>query len=81
MRHKILYVSPQILIELCKGPSIAAIVVKNVLPSDTKFIRAFNEDTSGWGQIGLVLESDQFEELKEGDLIPVLPKPVFEKIQ
>lgn len=82
MKYKILYISPLGLLEICKRGFHHVQVVANDLPQDTKYIRSFVDgDTSGWGRIGIVIESESFDELKEGDVIPVLLEPVFEKIQ
>lgn len=80
MGQQILLISPYMFVDMFMQGEIHAKVVERALPKDVKFIRAFTNDTGGWGNIGLVLESQEWDELKEGDLIPVLPAPMFEKI-
>lgn len=78
MKLKILYVSPQFIIELCKWGAKDVEVIDNVLPADTKYIRAFTDDTTGWGRIGIVIQSDSFPKLQDGQEIPVI-HPLFNK--
>ena len=80
MRYKILYLHPIVLISICQHGTEHVKVI-NGLPLDTKYIRSFVNDASGWGRVGVVIESSSFEELKDGDEIPVInPEPVFEKV-
>lgn len=81
MKYSILKISPLIFIKFCQYGSDNIRVVENKLPEDVKFIRAYTEDHSGWGHISLVLESESFRELKDGDEIPILPYPMFEKVR
>jgi len=80
MKHKILKISPFMFLSMCKEDTINVRVVANILPKDAKFIRAYTDDYTGWGYISLIIESESFEEIKEGDVIPILPYPIFEKI-
>jgi len=73
-------VHPFIFIELCKHGWDKTRIIKNALPEDAKYVRAHTDDKSGWGAVYIVIESETFDELKEGDLIPLLPHPMFEKI-
>lgn len=79
MKYKILFVSPIVLINLFKVGIINVRCVAG-LPEDVKFVRAFTDDTTGWNKIGLVIESEQFDKLKEGDVIPTFPDPTFENL-
>ena len=76
----ILKVSPYTFVEMCKYGIEQTRVVQNVVPRDAKYVRAFIDDDTGWGYISLVLESPEFKDLKEGEKIPFLPNPVFEKV-
>lgn len=78
-RLKILRISPELFVELCKPGDTKIKVKHDALPPDTVFIRTFIDDSSGWGQIGLVVRSAEFEELPEGAPIPEI-KPIFEKL-
>ena len=80
MKYMILKASPIIFVEMCKKGEIHAKVVSNALPDDTKYIRMFIDYGSGAPQINLVLESNSFNEIKDEKVIPVLPNPMFEKI-
>jgi hypothetical protein len=80
MKYSILKISSLIFIEICKHGMDKVKVVDNALPEDAKFVRAFVDDNLGWGRISLVLESESFKDLNEGDEIPILPNPAFEKV-
>lgn len=80
MRYKILMVHPQVFIDFCKEGLDKMRIVENAIPRDAKFVRAHLNDFTGWGNIALVIESFLFEDLKEGDEIPVIKHPTFEKI-
>jgi hypothetical protein len=80
MKYAILKVSPLFLVEMFKHDIPMIKLVDHALPEDTKYVRAFTDDFGGWGRIGLVLESESFRELKDGEMIPVLQSPTFEKM-
>lgn len=80
MRYVILKVSPHFLVDMCRIGESHTKVIEG-LPPDTRFVRAFTDDITGWGYISLVLESEMFNELVEGQQIPIIPYPVFEKIR
>ncbi len=81
MKYKIVKIHTSAFIDILKhGIYNNVRVVSNALPEDAKFIRAFTNDTSGWGYISLVIESELFPEIQEGDLMEVLPYPIFEKV-
>lgn len=67
-------------IEACKNGINKVKVIENTIPKDAKFIRSFTDDLTGWGRIGIVIESESFEELKDGDVIPIHPDPQFENV-
>jgi hypothetical protein len=81
MKYAILKISPYVFINLCKKGMIKIKVLENAIPEDAHYIRGFCEESSGWGYVNLVLESESFRELNEGDEIPVLPYPMFERIE
>jgi len=80
MKQMILLVHPMILVDICKYGTEKVKIIKDAIPKDCKYIRAFTNDQSGQGNIGLVIESESFSELKEGDIIPIILSPTFEKI-
>lgn len=80
MKHKILIVHPQIVIDFCKEGLDKIRIVENAIPKDAKYIRCYLNDFTGWGNIGIVIESESFEELQNGDEIPVIKHPTFEKV-
>ncbi len=73
-------ISPQVFIDFFRHGSDEVKIVKNALPEDATYVRSFVDDITGHGRIGLVIESYLFDEIKEGDLIPILPDPLFEKV-
>jgi hypothetical protein len=79
MKYKILSVSPHVFLEICKNGCAGVEVIKNAIPQDARYVRAYIENLNGWGYVNLVLESESFSELKEGDVIPMLLHPIFEK--
>lgn len=81
MRYKILKVHNFIFIEMCKLGTEKVRIIKDALPEDTKYVRCYTNDDSGWGAIYLVIESQTFDELKEGDPIPLIPGPIFERVE
>lgn len=68
-------VSPQFLLEIMRHGLDAARVVKDPLPDDVVFLAAFSRD----GLIWLVLTSQTFAPIVQGDEIPELPTPAFTK--
>lgn len=48
------------------------------VPEDMKYVRAFVNDDSGWGRVGVVVESKTFHDLENGDIIPPM-EILFEK--
>jgi len=80
MRHKILNISPQILIDICKEGTENVRIIKDALPKDAKYIYAFTDDTLGYGRVGLVIESESYSELKDGELLERINGPIFERV-
>jgi len=76
MRYKMLRVSSFFLVELFKKETTIK-VLNNALPKDTTFIRIYNDVGNGWGDIFIVVESSEFNDLNEGDVIPELPYPIL----
>lgn len=73
-------VSPMIFLDFCKNGADSIRIIKNAIPNGAKYVRSFTNDSSGLGNIGLVIESESFDEVGEGELIPILPYPTFEKV-
>lgn len=81
MRYAILRISPYFFIEFFRHDKVVkAKISSNILPEDSKFVRAFT-GSDAWGYICLVIESEKFDALKEGDEIPILPYPIFERVE
>ena len=56
--------------------------VTDGVPEDAKILRVeFPEKPYASPALLLVIESETFEELKPGDLIPKIESPIFEKIK
>jgi hypothetical protein len=77
LRYRVIYIHPIVFIDLFKYGSEKVKVI-NGLPEDATYIRSFLDDNSGWGKIGIVIESSSFVELKEGDPMPI-HETLFEK--
>lgn len=87
-RYRILYLAPELLIELCKpGPPRFAQVTENPLPDDTRFVRAAFQDphdlSSTWppNTVAAIVESAEFAEVPEGTLIPEHPRVGFRVVK
>lgn len=82
MRHAILRVHVGFLLRACKESSYSANrdynveLIANALPEDAKFVQGGHDYH---GNLYLVLESESFRDLKEGDEIPVLSDPMFNR--
>jgi hypothetical protein len=67
-RHRLLWTSPEMLVDLCKpGKPRSAQVVENALPDDAKPHHT----------VGIVVESAEFDPVADGEAIPYHPAPVF----
>jgi hypothetical protein len=80
MKYAILQVSPEFLVEFCKGSSTPqwVIVTKHPLPHDARFVRAGHDDT---GELFLVIESETFDDIPPGERLPSLPVPQFTAVR
>jgi hypothetical protein len=67
-RVKILKVDSQIIADLCKR------AMKNNVPKDAEVIRVNYNALSN--NFDIIIQSEEYPELKEGELIPELPDPV-----
>jgi len=74
VRHAILKVSFEIIINMCIHGVPKPVSVENALPKDTTFVRAGHDQT---GQLFLVLQSDEFDEVEVNGLIPTIDSPIF----
>jgi len=80
MKRAILLVTDSFLIgfmQYVKDPNIIRRwkVIENPIPDDAKPIRAFQ--TKQDGMLGIVLESESFEDVDDCRRYPILPRPVF----
>jgi hypothetical protein len=77
MRYAKIRCSSELLISMMKeGYETHVKVIENGLPQDARFKYAFQFD--GW--VYLVVESDSFDDIKEGDKIPELDAVTFEAV-
>lgn len=81
MKRAILQITDRLLVEMFKafqkqdGQWRVFRVLKNALPDDAKPIRG---SVMGNGNLGILIESESFEEISEAELYPILDYPVFE---
>lgn len=80
MKAKILRITSDLILEMLKPGRHCYKSIENHLPEDAKVIR------SGVNQfypeaICLIIESEEFPDIKEGCLVEILPKPVFRNIK
>ena len=78
MKRAILKIDDHFLINLLKGlilgPPRSFTVIKNALPGDVKPIRCMIMNS---GLLGILIESDSFEDVTEGSEYPILDLPVL----
>ncbi len=74
-RRAVFYCCPDILTDMGSGQFE---VIARPLPRDAKRIATFYNEAKD--QIGIVIESDEFEPIYEGDLMPILQPMIFKKI-
>lgn len=70
-------VTPEFLIGMMKHGIGEAVIVENAIPPDARFGGMFIDG----GLIWINVESREFAELDHGQVIPELPKTVFEKVR
>ena len=76
MRLRYLPVTADFFIDLCKGGEFH-VACQNPLPQDARIIRMGHDM---FGQLELVIESQEFGDVEEGDEIPRQPKPLFNRL-
>lgn len=80
MRYKRLLVTPQFFVTLCReGLSNVVSVMRDGLPADARFVYVVGSTTKV-EVMELVIWSASFDELAQGDEIPVLPQPKFSRL-
>ncbi len=75
-RRAILFVTPDLIMWMGGG---AFECVTHPLPKDAKRVGAFYDEKKD--MFGVVIESEEFEEVREGALLPHLPPPFFERFK
>jgi hypothetical protein len=80
-RYRRFQCAPELLLAMCEFLSADArerkfSIFENGLPKGCKFIRAFVDEMNG-GMLNLVIEHPSFDEVPEGNPIPVLPHTVI----
>lgn len=83
MKRAILQFSSELLLNFCKGEEHHFKAIENVLPKDAKYIMAFESNPRSFngemrcGIINIVCESEAFEDIQIGKLMPILGIPVI----
>jgi len=85
MKIAILELSPELFVEFAKackkGPPRRFTVKANALPDDASIVRVgFTGDSQGLYTLKLVVQSETFADVPNGEMIPELPAVVFETV-
>jgi len=84
MKIATLDLTPELFLDFCKmckdGPPRQIIVKENALPDDAKVVGVIVAKDRYPLTLRLVIESDSFVDVPEGELMPELPLVVFETI-
>lgn len=75
-RRALLHVTPDAFVHMASGRFN---VVANVLPRDARIVGAFFN--SQRYAFGVVIESEEFEPIREGELMPDLPPPFITRLE
>lgn len=78
MRVKYIRTTPELLVEVMKHGTAGVRPVANHLPSDARFIRAGLDPVGG---LNLVLESSEWPEVREGEVMVELPPVLMERVK
>jgi hypothetical protein len=78
-KQKILNVSSYFFLEYCKHGFKGEIEVINPIPEDSTLIRVIHEPV--FGNLCFVIHSESFPALKDGDKIPEIEQPLFNKVK
>ena len=79
-RQAIFLATAEALVDVCKPNRMMTRkckVVKNALPDDAEILRMGHDQT---GRLCIVLTSETFAVVAEGEELPILPDPVFETV-
>ena len=78
---RIISCTPELFVDLCKpcDKPFTLQVMDNALPSDTKYVRCFTDDTREPTVVKCVIESEEFDEVAPGHFIPEHPPVVFQR--
>lgn len=79
MKLEIVYLTADMLLEFCQSGTPLIRISSGAIPADARVVRIF-VNPEAHNQIGLVVESEAFEDVSEGYLIPPHRGPYFEKI-
>lgn len=79
-RMAVMCVTPEFLLEMCKGgPPRVIQAVGNLLPDDAEFVRT---EYDQWSNIlRLVVHSKSFAEVPEGDRFPQLAPTILKQVE
>lgn len=89
-RYCVLQVSPEFLIELAKGSNIKRVLIEeNFLPDDARIVgvgpmnpaRQTHIFDASHGVVGILIQSESYENVLPGAPIPILQPPKFKLIE
>ncbi len=78
MRVKRLLVSPEFIVDMSKNGGVH-VETTNGLPEDAKYVSQYFDPERAC--ISIVIKSESFPEIAQGDIIPVIENPAFRTIR
>ena len=75
MKRAYILMTPLFLADLCKPSDKRTISIKSDVPKNATFITAEYSDSKQCFRV--IFEHDSFEDIPEGNLIPMMEAPVF----
>lgn len=78
-KQKILKIHPEFILRFCKWGSDKKVEVLNPIPEDSTLIRIFQTGT--YGELAMVIHSESFPSLKDGDEILEITRPEFLNVE
>lgn len=76
MRVRRMLIAPEVLMFMGSG---SFRVIQQALPDDAELRQTTVDPQGGW--ISLFIESQQFEEVRPGDIVPVLVAPLISRVE
>lgn len=82
MKRAIIQITPELLSEMLIEGREIHLKVENGLPEDVKFINGrYIIDAFGCTVIQLIYESEEFEDISEGGVVPILKPAMFTRME